>query len=870
MDGTRDVNALVEDTYYGKFDVASNLATMLEQRLARPASCEELTASASRCMEMHEPARAVRLMERALAQGADTPDLRMRLADVLVQLEENEKAAIHLGVVADGLAAQGQQEAAIPAYERVLALLPRHAATHEKLARIHVERGETAKAVEHYVSLVQSLVDSGRPDEAVAKCREGLALDAESTDLRSQLARVLLSSGDRDGAVAEFGLLAETYVKMDQIRTAVEVIRRIIHVDPRNRQAKLRLNELLSGKASGKKKSHLVRNLAIVLAVVAIIGGAFVVLHELAARHASQVAENDSATFLRQKKFAEARQAWAAVVQGWSFFDYKTPAHAALEEIARQEKEYASEVAAARQARKEAIARTFDEAREHFRKFETAQFEEKAALVMESEDATPEMKADAQKALGESNAREKEITDFANWRRDLAGNVETGVLDALFSRTRAIAGKYRGHPRLRELTLPLKVETDPSGAVVFVDDGSVGPAPAVIYYGVDRKPRVRVEMPGYDSERVNIPDGATVKVTLRRAVAWSFDAGSAPTSLTSGPGGLVLVTTQAGLLAAIDLGSPAGNDRGVRRAVWSKRVKEVRLGISSGVTIYKDVLYLGTDRLYAFGLSEDQPMRWAPPTAVGGVIQAPPAIGVARLINFKEFAFGTCVDEEKGTGQVWAVDIQTGERRWLVAPSEARRQTRSRPCIVGDNVLVAFDDGRVYGLDTSNGAVASRWQAGAAAKLTSPQAVGEFVWVGSADGQLYCLDPKTPGRPAAIVRVGWPIVTDLTAVGGVLYFGGQEGQVQAVDAEKRAPVWASAFKAPDEGKVVCAPAVGERRVYFATDKGGVYALDRQSGRLDWDYQLEVEVRGGVLFDGRYVCVGAGDEHVYAFDENLAP
>ncbi len=171
LDGSRDVDAMVEDSHFSRFEVASTLVAMLEAGHIRLAAVEELAAGATKCIENKQPERAVRFMEQALSMGFSDPYLREQLADVCASLGEKEKAAIHLSVLGDERTSAGDQEGAIAAYERILALLPRHISAHEKLAKARAAQSDTEQALKHYVSIVQALIDTGRLDEATTKCR---------------------------------------------------------------------------------------------------------------------------------------------------------------------------------------------------------------------------------------------------------------------------------------------------------------------------------------------------------------------------------------------------------------------------------------------------------------------------------------------------------------------------------------------------------------------------------------------------------------------------------------------------------------------------------------------------------------------------
>ena len=228
-----------------------------------------------------------------------------------------------------------------------------------------------------------------------------------------------------------------------------------------------------------------------------------------------------------------------------------------------------------------------------------------------------------------------------------------------------------------------------------------------------------------------------------------------------------------------------------------------------------------------------------------------------------ECVFGTCVGADE-VGAVWAVESKTGKRRWHVKPSSKRKPTRSRPFLQSEQVFVPFDDGQVYALQAASGAVRATWSTGSIAKLTSIVWDGRYGWVGRGDGKLVRLDLRDPKRPVRSFDVGMSVATELALHDGTVYFADSTGGLRAFSLEELDKAWKHPFVG--EGRPRGMPAVSGKRVYFATDSGWVYALDRTTGKLIWKDRPCAGVRGGVLFDGRYLYAGGADRVVYAYDE----
>ena len=168
--------------------------------------------------------------------------------------------------------------------------------------------------------------------------------------------------------------------------------------------------------------------------------------------------------------------------------------------------------------------------------------------------------------------------------------------------------------------------------------------------------------------------------------------------------------------------------------------------------------------------------------------------------------------------------------------------------------------------------------------MTTPAVVGDAVYVASLSGHLYAIDRQT-GAEKWNFKSRMAIASSPTVEGGTVYFVSSAGSLAAIDASNGQPRWVYAveherrFEAknlhgypptsqtiPDAWDMwVSSPAVADGRVYFGSGDGNVYAVDVESGLLQWKFTTGDVVHGSPAVANGVVYVGSYDGKFYALD-----
>jgi outer membrane protein assembly factor BamB len=287
----------------------------------------------------------------------------------------------------------------------------------------------------------------------------------------------------------------------------------------------------------------------------------------------------------------------------------------------------------------------------------------------------------------------------------------------------------------------------------------------------------------------------------------------------------------------------------------------------------------------------------------GGAIHASPVVSNGRV-------FVASTDNH-----VYALDARNGNLIWR---QQLGQWIESTPVVSQGKVIIAAMDHKVYALDESTGRI--DWIFATASWLEASPVAGEgLVFIAGLDGYLYALEVQT-GRERWRFNVHTSIFSSPALAAGVLYFGvqdtlyavdtggrlqwksptgngtiiesapavhdgnvivstidngvayhqrtGQHGsfdnQILTFDTATGSPRWT--YTVEPYGLMHSSPAIAYGRIFMATDRGRLYALDLLSGNQIW--QIDTPDSGAVWASpavaAGVVYVATYKGHLYGF------
>jgi outer membrane protein assembly factor BamB len=183
-------------------------------------------------------------------------------------------------------------------------------------------------------------------------------------------------------------------------------------------------------------------------------------------------------------------------------------------------------------------------------------------------------------------------------------------------------------------------------------------------------------------------------------------------------------------------------------------------------------------------------------------------------------------------------------------------QVHSSPTVSSGLVFVGSEDGKVYALNSTTGALVWSYTTGSAVG-SSPAFAGGMVFFGSGT-RVYAVNATT-GIPMWNYQTGNTIESSPAVANGTVFVGSNDYKVYALNAVTGALIWSYAT-----GDFVdSSPAVSDGIVYVGSCDYKVYALNASTGVPLWSYTTGNAVESSPVVVSGVVYVGSDDYRLYA-------
>jgi tetratricopeptide (TPR) repeat protein len=188
----------------------------------RPSNRATLLALSRLSEEKGDLAQAENYVHIAIERTGEEPELLLRNAHILLL--------------------RGQMDGAVAEIQKVVRNNPGNIEARRELASLYEQAGQLDKAWEQHRTIIDSLVDTGATDEAIAILSSFREFDPVSNGRR--LATLFRLSGQEEAAVGELTALYEMYMAEGATDEALAVMKEAFEIQPYNSELKEKITAL--------------------------------------------------------------------------------------------------------------------------------------------------------------------------------------------------------------------------------------------------------------------------------------------------------------------------------------------------------------------------------------------------------------------------------------------------------------------------------------------------------------------------------------------------------------------------------------------------------------------------------------------------
>ena len=276
--------------------------------------------------------------------------------------------------------------------------------------------------------------------------------------------------------------------------------------------------------------------------------------------------------------------------------------------------------------------------------------------------------------------------------------------------------------------------------------------------------------------------------------------------------------------------------------LWTFKTKDT---VEAAAAITDGVVYIGSldERLYALQLKSGEKI-W---DYKAGPIAAPPS------------GRGGFVYVGDSDGVLHCVDAIAGKKKWSY---ETGGLIKSGINFAGDSILFGSSDEHLYCLG-KDGSLAWKFEVAGGPVLGTPVVVDSRTFAAGCDSTLHILDVAT-GKEKDKLDLGGQVAASAAVVADRLYVGTMTNQVLGVDWKKPSLDWK--FEPEDRAQpFYSSAAVTEKLVIVGSRDRMVHALDRKTGKEEWNFPTGGTVDSSPVVVGGRVYFGSADGRLYVLD-----
>lgn len=214
------------------------------------------------------------------------------------------------------------------------------------------------------------------------------------------------------------------------------------------------------------------------------------------------------------------------------------------------------------------------------------------------------------------------------------------------------------------------------------------------------------------------------------------------------------------------------------------------------------------------------------------------------------------------TGTLHAINAADGKERWVF---KTAGEIKSSPVVSEGKVIFGSYDGSLYAVDAAKGELAWQYRTGAQVHAT-PAIVNGLTFISGCDGILRAIR-IADGKQVYQIEIGSYTGASPAIHGQFAYFGTFDNEVMAADLQKRRILWRYA-DTQRKFPFYATAAVWNEKIYIGGRDKILHALNAKTGKELWNFPTKARIDSSAVVtpDGR-LFFGSNDGNLYSVDAN---
>ncbi|MFC1479131.1 PQQ-binding-like beta-propeller repeat protein [Planctomycetota bacterium] len=271
VDGYRSVREVINSSGLGKFDVYEGLFYLYQQGIIRHKTFEELFQTGVELKGKQQLQKAIVFLKRAL-DVQDNVECRRNLAELFEMQGEQKSASEQYMTLGRAYKKNGDEESALESFRKVTELDPVLAEPHNEIAEIFSAQEMVDEAVQEYVQYSHKLLDAKNIQKSREISYRILNIKPQNYEAHRLLAKGYLWEGNSESAIAEYKALAQSLLANMKPKQAIKRYDEILEQDCNFPTVKEGVKDFLL--KSGEVKSYGLMRFLLTLIILVILGGA--------------------------------------------------------------------------------------------------------------------------------------------------------------------------------------------------------------------------------------------------------------------------------------------------------------------------------------------------------------------------------------------------------------------------------------------------------------------------------------------------------------------------------------------------------------------------------------------------------------------